>query len=111
MGGAAVFTSGAVGAGAAELAVEGDVRAGEGAEGELACGKVDAKAAIGGVTEFNVEVFSSISARALLGVNMGCSLHGGWGGRLLGGNVGYSRVCGQGDGVEVCEGGDGRGVV
>ena len=51
-----MFTSGAVGAGAAELAVEGDVGAGEGAEGELACGKVDAKAAIGRVTEFNVEV-------------------------------------------------------
>lgn len=45
-GGAAVFASGAVGAGTAELAVEGDVGAGEGAEGKLASGEVDTEAAI-----------------------------------------------------------------
>ena len=37
-GGAAVFASGAVGAGTTELAIEGDVGAGEGAEGKLASG-------------------------------------------------------------------------
>ena len=67
------------------MAVEGDIGAGESAEGELACGKVDTKAAIGGMAEFNVEVFSGISARALLGINMGCSLRWEWGGRLQGG--------------------------
>ena len=46
MGGAAVFASGAVGAGTAELAVEGDVGAGDGAEGKLASGEVDTEAAI-----------------------------------------------------------------
>ena len=46
MGGAAVVTSAAVGAGTAELAGEGDVGASEGAEGKLASGEVDTEAAI-----------------------------------------------------------------
>ena len=67
------------------MAVEGDIGASESAKEELACGKVDTKAAIGGTAEFDVEVFSDISARVLLGINMGCSLRWEWEGRLRGG--------------------------
>ena len=77
MGGTAVFTSGAVWARAAELAVKSDIGAGYGAERELTGGEVDTEAAIGGVAKFNVEVFSGISARALLRVDMGYSMHEG----------------------------------
>ena len=69
--------SGAVGARSAELAVEGDIGAGERAERQLASGKVDAEAPIGGVAKFDVELFSGISARSLFGVDMGYSRHGG----------------------------------
>ena len=67
------------------MAVEGDIGASESAKGGLACGKVDTKAAIGGMAEFNVEVFSGISVRALLGINMGYSLRWEWRGRMRGG--------------------------
>ena len=77
MGGASVFTSGAVWAWTAELAVESDIGAGECAEGDPASGEVDTEAAIGGVAEFDVKVFSGISARKLFGVDMGYSRHRG----------------------------------
>ena len=71
MGGVAVLASDAVGAGATKLAVEGDVGAGKGAEGEFPGREVGAEVAIGRVAEVDVELFGGISSRSLLGIDMG----------------------------------------
>ena len=72
-----------VGAGAAELAVEGDVGAGECAEGKFFCCKVGTKAAVRGMTEIGVKFFSGICSGPLLGVDVGCEEGGREGGRVV----------------------------
>lgn len=72
-----------VGAEAAELAVEGDVRAGECAEGKFSCREVGAKAAVRGVAEIGVKFFGGISSGPLLGVDVGCEKGGRKGGRVV----------------------------
>lgn len=65
-----MFTRCAMGAGASKLAVEGDIGACEGTEGELARGEVGAEAAVRWVAEISVEFFCCISACPLFGVSM-----------------------------------------
>ena len=63
------------------------------------------------MAKFNVEVFSCISAGALLRVDVGYSMRWKYRGRVVYGNVGFSRVRGHCKGLMVCEGGDCRGAV
>lgn len=72
-----MFTRCAMGAGTSKLAVQGDIVAGEGTKGELARGKVGAKAAVGRVAEIVVEFFRCISACPLFGVSMKSGKGGG----------------------------------
>lgn len=83
MGWVTVLARCTVGAGAAELAVEGDVRAGECAEGKFSCREVGAKAAVRGVAEIGVKFFGGISSGPLLGVDVGCEKGGRKGGRVV----------------------------
>ena len=81
MRGVAILAGGAVGAGAAELAIERDIGAGKGAERELPGREVEAEATVGGVVEVYVERFGSVSAGALLCINLGdgdCGRECGW---------------------------------
>ena len=71
-----------VGAGAAELAVEGDVNL-RCAEGKISCREVGAKAAVRGVAEIGVKFFGGISSGPLLGVDVGCEKGGRKGGRVV----------------------------
>ena len=83
MGWVTVLARCTVGAGAAELAVEGDVRAGECAEGKFSCREVGAKAAVRGVAEIVVEFLGSVSAKALFSVDVVCEEGGRECGRVV----------------------------
>ena len=83
MGWITVLARYTVGAGVAELAVEGDVRAGKCAEGKFSCREVGAKAAVRGVAEIGVKFFGGISSGPLLGVDVGCEKGGRKGGGMV----------------------------
>lgn len=71
MRGVTMLAGGAVGAGAAELAIEREVGAGESAKRELPGREVEAEATVGGVVEVYVERLGCVGAGALLCIDMG----------------------------------------